>query len=113
MPKWVVGMDDTNNGADAAAAHTLTKDDSVIYVGKKGAMGYVIAVVTSFERGATEVSIKARGTVISRLVDVEEILKHRFLPTLKVKEVRFATDRMVRRDGREMNVSSMEIIVTK
>ncbi len=41
-------------------------------------MNYVLAVLTQFNSGATEVSIKARGRAISRAVDVAEIVRKRF-----------------------------------
>jgi len=42
--------------------------ENVIYVGKKPAMNYVLAVVTQFNNGAKKVTIKARGNTISRAV---------------------------------------------
>ena len=47
--------------------------DNIIFVGKKPAMSYVMAVVTQFSSGADEVHIRARGRAISRAVDVAEI----------------------------------------
>ena len=54
--------------------------DNTVFVGKKGTMGYVLAVVTQFNNGAKEVTVKARGKLISRAVDVVEIVRHRFMP---------------------------------
>ncbi len=53
-------------------------EDNVVFVGKKGTMAYVLAVVTQMNQGATEVIIKARGKAISRAVDVAEIVRHKF-----------------------------------
>ena len=39
--------------------------DNTVYVGKKGAMAYVMAVVTQMNQGANEVFIKARGKAIA------------------------------------------------
>lgn len=89
------------------------KDDNVVYIGKKGLMGYVLAVVTNFNRGSTEVIVKARGHLISRAVDVEEIVKHRFMPDIKIKEVRVTTEKLQSHDGRESNVSSLELVLSK
>ncbi|HEQ79188.1 MAG TPA: RNA-binding protein, partial [Euryarchaeota archaeon] len=52
-------------------------EDSVIFIGKKPTMNYVLAVVTQFqqekEKGDNpKVIIKARGRTISQAVDVAE-----------------------------------------
>ena len=39
---------------------TNTKDDNTVFIGKKGTMGYVLAVVTQFNNGAEEVAIKRK-----------------------------------------------------
>ena len=52
-------------------------DDNVVFIGKKGVMSYVLAVVTQFNNGVNEVVIKARGKAISRAVDVAEIVRQR------------------------------------
>jgi hypothetical protein len=49
---------------------TRMRDDNTVFVGKKGTMGYVLAVVTQFNNGADNVVVKARGKLISRAVDV-------------------------------------------
>ena len=89
------------------------KDDNVVYVGKKGVMGYVLAVVTNFNKGSSEVIIKARGNLISRAVDVEEIVKHRFMPGMKVREIRLMTEDLQSRDGHPSKVSAIEIVLSK
>ncbi|MDW5561916.1 MAG: DNA-binding protein Alba [Methanomassiliicoccus sp.] len=86
-------------------------EDNIIYIGKKGAMDYVTAVVTQFRSGSDEVIIKARGKAISRAVDVAEIVRHRFVREAAVKEVRIGTERVESEDG-ATNVSSIEIILT-
>ena len=58
-------------------------DDNVVYVGRKGVMSYVLAVVTQFNDGEKEVIIKARGNAISRAVDTAEIVRQRFIKELK------------------------------
>ena len=65
--------------------------DSVILVGNKNVMSYVLACVTLFNKGAEEGVIKARGRLISRAVDVAEITRHRFISELKVKKIEIDT----------------------
>ena len=90
------------------------QEDNVVLVGNKPAMSYVLAVVTQFnEKGNKEVTIKARGRAISRAVDVAEIVRNRFLPDVKVKDISIATDNMKSENGQEVNVSSITIVLSK
>ena len=88
-------------------------NDNTIYIGKKSVMNYVIAVVTQFNNGATSVKAKARGRTISALVDVTQIVKNRFIPTLKTEDVVLSTEELKSEDGRMTKVSSMEVTMTK
>ena len=88
-------------------------DENVVYVGKKGVMSYVLAVITQFNNGATEVSIRARGKAISRAVDVAEIVRNRFMPDVQVKSINISTEE-VEADGQgPTKVSAIEIILAK
>jgi len=87
-------------------------DDNVIYVGKKPVMNYVLAVTTQFGNG-NEVIIKARGQSISRAVDTAEIVRNRFMTDVKIKNIDILTEQVTREDGSSMNVSAMEITLTK
>lgn len=89
------------------------RDDNVVFVGKKGAMGYVLAVVTQFNNGAKEVSVKARGKLISRAVDVAEIVRNRFMPDAKVRDISIATEELTSEDGSKSKVSAIEITLAK
>lgn len=84
-----------------------------VYIGKKPTMNYVLAVVTQFNSGSPEVTVKARGRSISRAVDVAEIVRNRFVPGSKVRDVRISTERLTGEDGRTASVSSIEIHLTK
>lgn len=83
-----------------------------VFVGKKGAMAYVLAVVTQFGSGAKDVTVKARGKSISRAVDVAEIVRNRDT-TIKVTNIGIATEEVVTQDGRPLKVSSIEIVLKK
>ncbi len=89
------------------------RDDNVVFVGKKGAMGYVLAVVTQFNNGAKEVAIKARGKLISRAVDVAEIVRNRFMPDAKIKDIKISTEELTSEDGSKSKVSAIEISLAK
>ncbi|MEM0161274.1 MAG: DNA-binding protein Alba [Thermoplasmata archaeon] len=83
-------------------------NENIVYIGKKPTMNYVLAVITQFKNGSKLVIIKARGHSISQAVDIAEIVKHRFLPDVK-SEVKIETEKLKNEDGRESNVSSIEI----
>ena len=87
-------------------------EDNVVYIGNKPVMNYVLAVVTQFNNGASEVTIKARGKAISRAVDVAEVTKNRFVAESKVKDIKIATERIASDRG-ESNISIMEIVMIK
>ncbi len=85
-------------------------DENVIYIGRKPPMSYVIAVITQFnENGSKGVFLKARGRSISTAVDTAEIVKNRFLKDVKVKNIKIATESLTNEEGRNSNVSSIEI----
>jgi DNA-binding protein len=88
-------------------------EENVIYVGNKPPMSYVLAVVTQFNSGSSEVVIKARGRAISRAVDAAEITRNRFVTDAKIKEIRIGTESITNEEGRTSNVSSIEIALTK
>jgi DNA-binding protein len=90
----------------------VNPDENVIYVGNKPPMSYVLAVVTQFNGGSDEVVIKARGRAISRAVDTAEITRNRFVTNAKVKDIKIGTESITNEEGRNSNVSSIEISLT-
>ena len=93
--------------------HHPDKPDNMVYVGRKNVMSYVLAVVTQFNQGVSEVRLKARGKSISRAVDASQIVKNRFIPDLKFKDIILSTEELMSEDGSTSKVSSMEILMTK
>ncbi len=87
--------------------------DNTVFVGKKGTMAYVLAVVTQFNGGAKEVTVKARGRAISRAVDVAEIVKHRFVSEVKIGDISTTTEEVTSSDGKTLKVSAIEIKLNK
>lgn len=95
------------------ATEERKKDDNIVYVGKKGAMGYVLAVVTQFNNGAKDVTVKARGKLISRAVDVVEIVRNRFMPNSRIEDISISTEELTSEDGSKNKVSAIEITLQK
>ncbi|MFW6117134.1 MAG: DNA-binding protein Alba [Thermoproteota archaeon] len=88
----------------------MSEGNSVL-VGKKPVMNYVLACITLFHGGAEVVDVKARGRAISRAVDVVEVVRRRFLPNVKIKQIGIGTQRMAPREGNDepKKVSIIEI----
>lgn len=88
-------------------------EENVIFIGNKPPMSYVLAIVTQFNSGSTEVIIKARGRAISRAVDAAEISRNRFVQEVKIKQIDIGTESITNEEGRTSNVSSIEITLSK
>ena len=86
--------------------------DNIIFVGKKPTMSYVLAVITQFSDGRNEVRVKARGRSISRAVDVVEVVKNKFLPDVK-RDIGIATEVIIDKENKKLNVSTIDIKITK
>lgn len=85
--------------------------DNTVFVGNKPVMNYVLAVVTQFNNGADEVSIKARGRAISRAVDTAEISLNKFLENVEKTNIATSTE-VIDTDSGRTNVSSIEIVLS-
>jgi DNA-binding protein len=91
------------------------KKDNVIFIGEKPLINYVrsISVQLSVKK-SPEVIIRSRGKFISKAVDVVEVAKRRFFEQegFKVKDIKIASEEF-EKEGRKINVSSMDIIIGK
>lgn len=87
-------------------------EDNVVYIGTKPVMNYVLAVVTQFNTGFHEVTIKARGKTIVRAVDTAEIVTRQFLPDVMKKDISIDTE-SVETDSGAMNVSTIKIVLAR
>ena len=88
-------------------------EDNIVFVGKKGTMCYVLAVVTQINKGAKVVQIKARGRAISRAVDVAEIVKNKFVMGSKIDNIGISTEEIKTEEGNLLKVSAIEITLSK
>lgn len=98
------------------AEEKLEHDSNVVYIGTKPFMNYVTSVVMQFTtKKKDEVTIKARGKFISRAVDVAEVVKKRFLQeqNLVVKDIKIDSEEFENKEGRKVNVSSIEITLSR
>jgi len=88
-------------------------DNAVIFIGDKPVMNYVLAVMTQFNRPISSATLKARGRAISRAVDTAEIIRNRFMPNLIVKNITIGTEVIQSEDSKAVNVSFIEIMLSK
>ena len=102
---------ETANNSEATA--TDEKRKNTVFIGRKPTMSYVLAVLTQFSSGTNEVRIKARGRSITTAVDVAEVVRNRFIQGVNVKEVGISTEEIKADSGEKINLSAIEIILTK
>ncbi len=86
--------------------------ENVVLVGQKPLMSYVLAIVTQLSNSG-EVTVKARGKVISKAVDVCQIAKNKFAKDVKIDDVKLGTDEVEAKEGGKINVSTIEIHMKK
>jgi len=94
----------------------VSKNLETIFIGRKPAMSYVLATITSLSASnAKEITLKARGRSITTAVDVAEIIRNRFVKELEVSKIAIGTEEMPPREGETKGrmVSTMEITLTK
>ncbi len=91
-------------------------NDSIVFVGSKPFMNYVTGVVMQFTtQNAPEVTIRSRGKFISKAVDIAEVVSKRFLKdqNVHVKDIKIDSEEFENKEGKKVNVSTMDIILTK
>jgi DNA-binding protein Alba len=94
----------------------MAENTGIVIIGRKPAMSYVLAIITSLSSSsAKEITLKARGQAITTAVDVAEITRSRFLKELKIGKISIGTEEMPPREGqtRPRMVSTMEISLTR
>ena len=112
-------LDETQSTSKPATNETVedTKNESVdsdkprdmIFVGKKPLMTYVNATLTQLSVSEI-VTIKARGKSITQAVDISQMIAKRMNAVgYFVKDVRISSDSLKSNDGKDRNVSTIEI----
>jgi DNA-binding protein len=96
---------------EAIRALSVERTDLVV-VGRKPVMRYALAVLTSFNRGSTEVVVRGRGRAVAKCVDVVNMLRRSFYRDLKVEDVKLGTDQLQLGD-KTVNVSFIEIRISR
>ena len=103
----------TKYGEPDTGALTMITQGNMIRIGKKPMLSYVVACVTLFNSGKSELMIRARGRSIPKAVDTVEMLKHSFFKGLFVKSVEIGSEDIRSYNGRGISISIIEIIIAK
>jgi DNA-binding protein len=92
------------------------KDDNTIFIGGKPFMNYITGIVMQFTtKNQREVIVRARGKFISKAVDVAEVVRKKFLKdqNITLKEIKINSEEFVNKDGKKINVSTMDIVLIR
>ena len=92
----------------------MSGESNIVYIGRKPAMSYVMAIITSFAGSvAKDITLKARGRAITTAVDVAEITRRRFMKELNLGKIVIGTEEIQQQEGGARNVSTIEISLTR
>ncbi|HEY0089717.1 MAG TPA: RNA-binding protein [Candidatus Lokiarchaeia archaeon] len=90
--------------------------ENCILVGTKPFMAYMKSVNTLFRgKNLSEIEIRARGKNIKKAIDIAESSRKKFCHdlNLKIKKIDIDTDSFTSEEGREINVSTITIILER
>lgn len=91
----------------------MSRPPNIVFIGKKPILTYLNATLTLLANEPV-VTIKARGRSIITAVDVSQmIVKRMNAMGYKVSSVRIFSERLESKDGKERNVSTIEIDVSR
>lgn len=91
-------------------------EEDFIFIGTKPFMNYVTAIVVSFtSKEKNSLTVRARGKFIVRAIDVVEAVRKKFLKdkNIQIGEVKIGSDEVERKDGKKINVSTIEIFLER
>ena len=92
----------------------MSGESNIVYIGRKPAMSYVMAIITSFAGSdVKDVTLKARGRSITTAVDAAEIVRRRFMKELNLGKITIGTEEIQQQEGGTRNVSTIEITLTR
>ena len=99
--------------ATAGAIAMIMHQGNMVRVGKKPVLSYVVACVTLFNSGKSEIMVRARGRSIPKAIETVGMLRRSFLKELVVKSVSIGSEDIKRYDGQGASVSIIEITLAK
>ena len=104
---------ETSITSENSTKSNTTEERNIIFIGTKPIMSYVSATLTQLSTRPS-ITIKARGKRITQAVDVSQmIVKRMDTVGYVISDVRISSDSLTSQDGKQRNVSNMEIDITK
>jgi archaea-specific DNA-binding protein len=91
-------------------------EENIVFIGMKPFMNYIKSVNKQLsDENTKEIILKARGKTITRAVDVAEVVKKTFKEDkeIYVKEIKIDSEECENKEGKKVNVSTIEIILKK
>ncbi|MGC8516511.1 MAG: DNA-binding protein Alba [Candidatus Acidifodinimicrobium sp.] len=88
-------------------------ENDTVFVGKKPTMSYVLAILTHINSGHDSITLKARGMLVSKAVDISQIVTRKFSKELKVSNVSIGSEEINDKDGNKRMVSFISIELKK
>jgi DNA-binding protein len=90
-----------------------TMGESVIYIGQKPVMNYVLAAGKKLAEPGASILVQARGKCISKAVDVALITLDRSKDSVKLGGISISTEVLPGPDGAPQNISSIKIALNR
>ena len=104
---------ESSNTSENSIKSNTSEERNIIFIGTKPIMSYVSATLTQLSTRPS-ITIKARGKRITQAVDVSQmIVKRMDTVGYVISDVRISSDSLTSQDGKQRNVSNMEIDITK
>ena len=87
---------------------------NLVIVGtKKPILNYVTACITAFNSGEQKIKLRARGKAINNVVEVSNLLKHKFINNLKISDIKIDGEEVIAPDGKNIRLPFIEITLNK
>ena len=83
-----------------------------IFIGKKPLMTYVTSTIVQLAT-KTNVTIKARGLTTAIAIDVAQVVLKKTKPAFEIGNVSIGSEALVSSDGRNRDVSTIEISIKR
>jgi DNA-binding protein len=91
----------------------FSSNNNIIFVGSKPLVNYVKSIAIQFRKNPQEVVIRSRGKFISKAVDIAEVARRNHPENaIKIKEIKINSESF-EKEGRQINVSTMDITLSK
>ncbi len=83
-----------------------------LFIGKKPLMTYVTSAIIQLATMPT-ITIKARGYSMVTAIDVAQIVLRKTKPAFEIGDVKIASESLVSSDGRNRDVSTIDISIKR